>query len=79
MRVLERAQDYKHITHDNLPGGTTCKELFFFFFFFFSCSDRKTSPPVPPPFSRGGAVPATAGLGHCAGTGWHGLHSTQQY
>lgn len=28
MRVLEWARDYKHITHDNLPQGTTCKDFF---------------------------------------------------
>lgn len=52
MSVLESARDYKHITHDNLPQGTTCKDVFFFFLFFPTRILHKlpTPPPWPVPF-----------------------------
>lgn len=68
MHVLEWARDYKRITHDNVPQGTTCKDVF-------HRSFHKTASPMTCLFSDGGSS-HSAGIGHCAGTGWHGpLHS----
>lgn len=69
MCVLEWAQDYGCITHDNVPRGTTCKDFF--------STEAPAKLPVPWPVpSRVAAVPAVAGFGQCADAGWRGpLHS----
>lgn len=56
MRVLEWAWDYKRITRDNLPRGSSCKD-----FFFFHRSFHKTASPMTCPFSGGGI----------SSSGWH--------
>lgn len=55
MRVLEWAQDYKRITHDNMPQGTTCKDFF--------SAEASTKLPVP--------WPAPSLGGGSSSSGWH--------